>query len=108
MAIEFFWRVLSLDIVSQLNGCENVVTTVNWVRVAKDENGNESVCAGTQTLPIPDLSNFVPYEQLSEELVCSWLDEHVLPEKISEIDQKLVSLSQKVAEEVVQLPLPWR
>jgi len=67
------WKVAALDYAVSQNGLSNVVTTVHWRCSKEDENGNSGHAYGTHSLPEPDPSNFVEWDNLDEFTVLSWM-----------------------------------
>jgi hypothetical protein len=66
------WKVAALDYAVSQDGLSNVVTTVHWTCSKEDENGNSGYAYGTHSLPEPDPSNFVAWDDLDEYTVISW------------------------------------
>ena len=72
------WKVAALDYAVSQDGLSNVVTTVHWTcskHVEGDENeaGFSGYAYGTHSLPEPDPSNFVEWDNLDEFTVLSWM-----------------------------------
>ena len=67
------WKVAALDYAVSQDGLSNVVTTVHWTCSKEDENGNTGYSYGTHSLPEPDPSNFVEWDNLDEFTVLSWM-----------------------------------
>ena len=67
------WKVAALDYEVSKDGLSNVVTTVHWTCSKEDENGNSGYAYGTHSLPEPDPSNFVEWDNLDEFTVLSWM-----------------------------------
>ena len=67
------WKVAALDYAVSHDGLSNVVTTVHWTCSKEDEDGNSGYAYGTHSLPEPDPSNFVEWDNLDEFTVLSWM-----------------------------------
>ena len=67
------WKVAALDYAVSQDGLSNVVTTVHWTCSKEDENGNSGYAYGSHSLPEPDPSNFVAWDNLDEFTVLSWM-----------------------------------
>jgi hypothetical protein len=71
--MEYVWKVTKLkryttDIV------ENAVIETYWEITGTDENGNIGTFSGTTSFDLDiDLENFIPYEELTEEQILSWI-----------------------------------
>ena len=65
------WSIPCVDIVSTLNGRDNVITKLHWCCTASWENYNSTV-SGEVDVPFDDTS-YTEYQNLSEEFVLTWL-----------------------------------
>lgn len=73
MAITYTWQIPQLDCMPSKDGLTNVVKTVHWRLVGTDGTYN-SLSYGSQAFPRPDSADFIPYEDLTEEIVASWVE----------------------------------
>jgi hypothetical protein len=74
MANTYNWKINALDAKVSVDDVQNVVYTVHWSLIATSENGEHTVSnIGTHSVEY-DADNFVPYEDLTEEIVISWLE----------------------------------
>ena len=75
MANTYNWKINALDAKVSVGDNENVVYTVHWGLIATSENEEHTVSnIGTHGVEY-DADNFVPYEDLTEEIVIGWLEE---------------------------------
>lgn len=83
-----------------------VVNRVVWVlRGTRDELSSEF--GMTTDLPPPQ-EDFVPYEELSETLVLSWIDEHTPADRLAEAQAWLNRRLDEMAVVPPEIqPLPW-
>jgi len=102
------WGIRSLQSYSEMDGKQNVVFCIFWDRQLVDENGNEVVLSGAQEIALNLDGAFIPYENLTEEQVISWLETALSVEVIEQMDAKLNTMLQhKVNPPVIIKPLPW-
>lgn len=74
MANTYNWKINALDAKVSVDDVQNVVYTVHWSLIATSENGEHTVRSiGTHGVEY-DADNFVPYENLTEEIVIGWLE----------------------------------
>lgn len=74
MANTYKWNINALDAKVSVDDDENVVYTVHWSLIATSEDGEHTVSnIGTHGVEY-DADNFVPYEDLTEEMVIGWLE----------------------------------
>ena len=103
-----YWYINQLDCVPQDGDLIDFVVTVNWSRMAKETiNGVEYFASvyGAQSFSKDDVTNFIPYENLTYEIVCGWLDSSLDTEALD------LNLHQQIENQVnppiVVLPLPF-
>ena len=75
MANTYNWKINALDAKVLVDDDENVVYTVHWSLIAISEDEEHTVSSiGAQSVEY-DADNFVPYEDLTEEIVIGWLED---------------------------------
>ena len=72
--INFEWNVNPMDCVINEDGLTNVVQTVHWRLTGTDENGVSSDVYGAQSFPKPEADGYIPFEDLTKEIVVGWLE----------------------------------
>lgn len=85
----------------------NAIIQTYWTKTGTDEQGNEGTFSGATPFNAADINpeTFVPYEQLTEEIILGWIqavvvgsyEEHVNSQIQKQIDSK----------KVTDKPLPW-
>ena len=84
------------------------VITVNWTRFAKETINEVEYFAsvyGSQSFSKDDVANFIPYEDLTYDIVCGWLDASLNVEALDlNLDQQIEN---QVNPPIVVLPLPF-
>ena len=101
----FLWVIPQDSMVTakSIDGLSDVVVTVNAYRQIIDgENSTQyPVCLGLT----PPTTDFIPYQDLTYDIVCSWLDAG-LP--VSEIDEQLtIELNNIINPSTQVLPNPF-
>jgi hypothetical protein len=109
MAIVYNWVVSSMDeYPTNPEGLTDVVFNVHWRRTATETIDNKRYYADIyDVLKVaqPDPENFIPYEDLTFEQVCGWLDTGIDREAL---DTGLASqIENQINPPVISLPLPW-
>lgn len=69
MNIEY--KLAGVKVHPSKDGKSNVVAAVSWQMVAS-RNGHQSISVGETYLPLGDLSNFTPIEQLQKDQLLKW------------------------------------
>jgi hypothetical protein len=95
----------SLQAYKELDGEVNVVYNINWYMVGTDGTYTDS-CPATTYVPVVAGSSFIPFAELTEEIVMEWINTFtplVLIEQYQNSINQLI-LSQQQLENP---PLPW-
>lgn len=109
MAIVFNWVISAMnEYPTTPDGLDDVVFTVHWRRNATEIVDGKTYFAdtyGAQGIPAPDPEDFTPYEDLTFDQVCGWLEASM---DVPTIDLALAkNIENQINPPVVQLPLPW-
>lgn len=109
MAITYTWKITGLKTRTEGANQDAVVQTY-WQKIGTDENNNTGTFSGATpftTVGMPDGYTFVPFNQLTEEMVLNWIkavvvggyEEHVNAQIKKQIDDKLSPIAEPT--------LPW-
>ena len=108
----FTWVIASLIVRPNTDGLSNVVSTVHWRYHAEytDSNGTPeppvytAEIYGSYNPPLPT-SEFIPYEQLTKDIVIQWLEAGL---DIQSLQSGLTAMIEnKIVPPVVEMALPW-
>jgi hypothetical protein len=103
----FVWDVRRMDVVPSLNGLNNVVKYIHWTystTVTINDNSYTAYYTDIATL-LPPETLFCPYNELTKETVCGWLDNTV---NLPQMRKIVVSNLQGIfAPPILSLPLPF-
>ena len=100
------WKITSISaIAQQKNGLESVVSKVCWM--ASDTDGKYSAQLGGETKISTKLHTYIPYSQLTEEIVLQWCFDEGLDKAAVEANLAK-QISYQANPPVVALPLPWK
>jgi hypothetical protein len=103
-----YWYIEQLDCVPQDGNLTDFVVVVHWDREAKETINSIEYSAkiyGTQSFSTDNVTNFVPYEQLTYDIVCGWLNDTI---DVEALDQNLdAQIKSQVNPPIVVLPLPF-
>lgn len=106
MANTYNLEILRLEVKLLENELENVVFQSHWryTGISEDEQYTEQV-VGTTGISAPDPDNFVPFEDLTESQVVSWVESAVDFEPLKEnLDAVLLEKQQPTIE---VKDVPW-
>jgi hypothetical protein len=87
----FNWTIKLVE-TGSIEDLEGVICSIHWIA----EKGGQTIY-GQQSLEAPDVEHFVPFEEVTEEMMVSWLEtklnsiqiEATLDGKLSEIENIL-------------------
>ena len=108
METNFQWVIAQLNCAVESEGLPNVINVIHWRYNATQVNGGKTYFAeiyGSSSVGQPNPQNFIPYKDVTEEEVISWL-EQILP-----VDDMQLGLEANIALQInpveITLPLPW-
>ena len=92
MAVNFEWDVSNCEVYPNKDGLSDVVHKVNYkIKGVDDQNedgdGNNyfAISQGRVYLDTSDLSNFIPWPDLTPEIVQGWVEDNIGSENVLEI-----------------------
>jgi len=106
--IIYNWVISSMDEYPSSEGLSDVVFNIHYRRQATEVDDKGTWFAETYSVlsvSAPDPSSFVPYDQLTQEMVEGWLNSGL---DVASIDASLTAqIEEQKNPKVVSLPLPW-
>ena len=103
------WYINQLDCVPQDGSLTDFVVVAYWNRNAKETiNGVDYTASvyGSQSFSKDDVTNFIPYEDLTYDIVCGWLDASIDVEALDlNLDAQIENI---INPPVITLPLPFQ
>jgi len=110
MSTTYKWVVSSLDSYPKdAEGLTDVICVIHWRYQAEQVENDKTYFAeiyGTLSVPSPDPADFVPYDQVTYEMVCGWLEAGL--DQVS-LDENLDSqIENQINPKIISLPLPFQ
>lgn len=105
---DFKWVIAALNCAVESEGLPNVINVIHWRYQATKVDGEKTWFAetyGATSVGQPNPQNFVPYEDVTEAEVISWL-EAVLPVEAMQAGLE-ANIALQINPKEVTLPLPW-
>ena len=103
-----YWYINQMSCVPQDGELVDFVITLDWSRFAKEtinEKEYQAMVYGSQSFSKDDVTNFIPYEELTYEIVCGWLNSSL---DVEALDLNLdAQIENQVNPPIVVLPLPF-
>ena len=104
------WVVSSLDSYPKdAEGLTDVICVIHWRYQAEETQADKTYFAevyGTLSVASPDPADFVPYEQVTYEMVCSWLESGLNTESL--IENLESQIADQINPKIISLPLPFQ
>ena len=106
MAINHEWNCKTCDVYPQYEGKDDVVYVVHWRLTATSSETHEvdgedvpykSSGYGTETLTLGDLSDFIPFADLTNEDTTEWVEDKMGEDRVQELKDNLDS---NIAEQI--------
>ncbi len=83
------WNCKTVDYYNhEHNGHEQVIYNVHW-RVTKEDGDYFASTYGTQSLNTEDIQDFIPFDEVTSEMVESWVKDAMGEEEVSRIEDGL-------------------
>lgn len=109
MSITYTWKITGLKVRDEGEKLNSVVQTY-WEKTGTDENGNTGTFIGATPFtvdPSDDSGPFIPFEQLTEEDVISWVKTIVVNEYEQHVNSQIQKQIDDKINPVRNEPLPW-
>lgn len=106
MAITYTWEVTSLKTRNE-GDKENAVVNAYWTKTGTDEHGHTGTFTGATPFTSASVSaeSFIPFSELTEEIVLSWIKTVVVGDYEQHVNNKIQA--QIDAQHTTQPELPW-
>lgn len=108
MTITHTWHIISLQTRNQGPNTDAVVQ-VFWRKVGADEHGNTGEFLGSTPMTSEFVAEgqFVPFNQLTEEMVLGWIQEVVTGDYAAHVDKLIAQQINDKANPVQTVMPPW-
>lgn len=105
--IQYIWDFSSIN-VSNREGLDNVVVSVDWTLKAIDGDLS-STASGTVALEKPDAKNFIFYQDITEQVMQSWVEKAINHDAVERIKNGLLWQLNSTNESIQKSMLPpWK
>ena len=105
MANTYNLNIVKLDVKISDNGLSDVVYVVHWKYTATSEDELfTSTVSGVANVASPDPENFIPFEDLTQSQVESWVESAVDLEKFRDILDNIILEKQTPTTELKDVP----
>lgn len=89
--ITYDWNCRTVDAYPQNGAYTDLVYNVHYIVSGIDEIGNAATNIGTQSLGVSDVTEFIPFEDLTNEIVVGWTKSALGEEQVVYIEANIAS-----------------
>jgi hypothetical protein len=89
--ITYDWNCKTVDVVLQEKGLTDVVYNVHWI-VTGTSDTYSSTSIGTQTVVLDESTPFVPFADLTNDIVVGWTKDAMGEEQVTAIESNIASV----------------
>jgi hypothetical protein len=105
MANTYSWVIVQLDCSTNIPEVQDYVVTAHWRYGISNGSISTDMYGSTGFSINPKKPNFIPFEDLTENDVISWLEDSLdVPSMQSTLDTQLENI---INPPIIVLPLPW-
>lgn len=106
--ITYTWKITNIK-TATIQEQSDFVVHVQWTKTGTDENGNTGTFIGATPLQetIDPDGNFVPFNQLTEEMVIGWIQDVVVGSYEQHVNGRIQQQIDEKIKVVTETPLPW-
>lgn len=108
MSMTYTWKVTGLKTKDEGSNASAVVQTY-WEKIGTDSNGNVGKFSGATPFTSANVpsGSFVPFEELTEEIVLGWIKAEVVGSYEQHVNEQIQKQIDAAANPVVEATLPW-
>jgi hypothetical protein len=108
MSVTYTWKVTGLKARDE-GGHTNAVVQTYWQKIGTDENGNQGTFSGATPFSAANVpaGQFVPYEELTEEIVLGWIQSVVVGSYEEHVNGQIQKQIDAIVNPIVDPGLPW-
>ena len=102
----YTWKVTGVKTTDTENATDAIVQTY-WQKIGTDENGNEGTFTGATPFAKSTINpeSFVPYAELTEEIILGWIQGVVVGDYEAHVDAQI---QKQIDAKLIKEPgLPW-
>lgn len=107
MSITYTWKVTGVK-TTTVGTLSGAVVQTYWKKIGTDENGNTGEFTGATPFKVsPDQQSFIQFDQLTEEVVLSWIQPMVVGDYEQHVNAQIAKQIAEKVTPVADADLPW-
>ena len=101
------WSIAQLDYAVSLDGETDVVNNAHWQCVDVDANGNQGRVYGSVGIPTDDITDFIPYADITEAKALEWTKTALGAEEVASIEANVAAQLALLEDPTEGSGTPW-
>ena len=101
------WSIVQLDYALSEDGHTDVVNNSHWQCIDEDASGNQARVYGSVGIPTDDITDFIPYADITEAKALEWTKAALGAEEVSSIEANVAAQLQLVENPTEGSGTPW-
>ena len=101
------WSIVQLDYALSLDGETDVVNNSHWQCVDVDADGNQGRVYGSVGIPTDDITDFIPYADITEAKALEWTKAALGDEEVASIEASVAAQLALLEDPVEGSGTPW-
>lgn len=89
--METNWSLNNVKVYNTLDGNSDVIYLVNYNVIASDDNGNVFTLSKEESIDTSNITDFVPFADLTETIVIGWVKDALGASGVAEIEQEAIN-----------------
>ena len=101
------WSIVQLDYAVSLDGEADVVNNSHWQCIDEDASGNQARVYGSVGIPTNDITDFIPYADITEAKALEWTKAALGDEEVASIEANVAAQLALLEDPVEGSGTPW-
>ena len=101
------WSIVQLDYAVSLDGESDVVNNSHWQCIDEDASGNQARVYGSVGIPTDDITDFIPYADITEAKALEWTKAALGAEEVASIEANVTAQLALLKDPVEGSGTPW-
>ena len=101
------WSIVQLDYAVSLDGETDVVNNSHWQCIDSDDAGNQGRVYGSVSIPTDDITDFIPYADITEAKALEWTKTALGAEEVASTEANVAAQLALLEDPVEGSGTPW-
>jgi len=101
------WSIVQLDYALSENDQTDVVNNSHWQCIDEDASGNQARVYGSVGIPTDDITNFIPYTDITEAQALEWTKTALGAEEVASVEANVTSQLNVIENPTEGSGTPW-